>query len=216
MRIGIYGGTFNPVHTGHMEAARTAVKKLRLDKLYLIPAGLPPHKTLGTDTPSAAKRLEMTALAAEELSGEALDLELKREGKSYTLDTLREIKKRFPKDHLFLLMGTDMFLSFQDWREPKKIAKLATLCAFSRESRDGTDRLPAQKKRLKKDLDADVELISLPHVVEISSTRLREDLAQGGELAKQYLTPAVYGYILREGLYGTKADLKHLSLEDLR
>ncbi len=216
MRIGIYGGTFNPIHVGHMEAAKAAVKKLRLEKLYLIPTGLPPHKALGTDAPPAGKRLEMAALAAEELGGEALDLELRREGKSYTLDTLRELKKRFPKDHLFLLMGTDMFLSFQDWREPKKIAKLATLCAFSRESRDGTDRLPAQKKRLKKALDADVELISLPHVVEISSTRLREDLAQGGELAKQYLTPAVYGYILREGLYGTKADLKHLSLEDLR
>ena len=122
MRIGIYGGTFNPIHTGHMEAARTAVKKLRLDKLYLIPAGLPPHKTLGTDTPPAAKRLEMTALAAEELSGEALDLELKREGKSYTLDTLREMKKRFPKDHLFLLMGSCPFRTggsrkkLQNWR----------------------------------------------------------------------------------------------------
>ena len=217
MRIGIYGGTFNPIHLGHMEAAKAAVKRLRLEKLYLIPAGLPPHKALGTDAPPAGKRLEMTALAAEELGGEALDLELKREGKSYTLDTLRELKKRFPKDHLFLLMGTDMFLSFQDWREPKKIAKLATLCAFSRETGDGMDeKLAAQKKYLKKDLDADVELIALPRVVEISSTQLREDLARGGELAKQYLAPAIYGYILREGLYGTKADLKHLSLEELR
>ena len=201
MRIGIYGGTFNPIHLGHMEAAKAAVKRLRLEKLYLIPAGLPPHKALGTDAPPAGKRLEMTALAAEELGGEALDLELKREGKSYTLDTLRELKKRFPKDHLFLLMGTDMFLSFQDWREPKKIAKLATLCAFSRETGDGMDeKLAAQKKYLKKDLDADVELIALPRVVEISSTQLREDLARGGELAKQYLAPAIYGYILREGL----------------
>ena len=217
MRIGIYGGTFNPIHLGHMEAAKAAVKRLRLEKLYLIPAGLPPHKALGTDAPPAGKRLEMTALAAEELGGEALDLELKREGKSYTLDTLRELKKRFPKDHLFLLMGTDMFLSFQDWREPKKIAKLATLCAFSRETGDGMDeKLAAQKKYLKKDLDADVELIALPRVVEISSTQLREDLARGGELAQQYLAPAVYGYILREGLYGTKADLKHLPLEELR
>lgn len=216
MRIGIYGGTFNPIHLGHIEAARAAVKELRLEKLYLIPAGLPPHKALGTDAPPAAKRLEMTALAAEELGGEALDLELKREGKSYTLDTLRELKKRFPKDHLYLLMGTDMFLSFQDWREPKKIAKMATLCAFSRENGDKADRFAVQKKYLKKNLGADVELIALPHVVEISSTRLREDLAQGGGLAKQYLSPAVYGYILREGLYGTEADLKRLPLEELR
>lgn len=217
MRIGIYGGTFNPIHVGHMEAAKAAVKKLRLEKLYLIPTGLPPHKALGTDAPPAGKRLEMAALAAEELGGEALDLELRREGKSYTLDTLRELKKRFPKDRLFLLMGTDMFLSFQDWREPKKIAKLATLCAFSRESGDGTDeRLAAQKKYLKKNLGADVELLSLPQVVEISSTQLRQDLAQGGKLAKEYLSPAVYGYILREGLYGTGADLKRLPLEDLR
>ena len=212
MRIGIYGGTFNPIHVGHMEAAKAAVKKLRLEKLYLIPTGLPPHKALGTDAPPAGKRLEMAALAAEELGGEALDLELRREGKSYTLDTLRELKKRFPKDRLFLLMGTDMFLSFQDWREPKKIAKLATLCAFSRESGDGTD----EKKYLKKNLGADVELLSLPQVVEISSTQLRQDLAQGGKLAKEYLSPAVYGYILREGLYGTGADLKRLPLERLR
>jgi len=215
LKIGIYGGTFNPIHLGHMEAARAAVKELRLEKLYLIPAGLPPHKALGSDAPPTGKRLEMTALAAEELGGEALDLELKREGKSYTLDTLRELKKRFPKDRLFLLMGTDMFLSFQEWREPKKIAKLATLCAFSREN-GGGDALTAQKKYLKKNLDADVVLIALPQVVEISSTQLREDLARGGELAKRYLSPAVYGYILREGLYGTKADLKHLPLEELR
>ena len=219
MRIGIYGGTFNPIHLGHMEAARCAAERLRLDKLCMIPTGVPPHKRL-EDAPSSRDRLEMARLGAEAIGApcevEVLDLELRREGKSYTVDTLRELKRKLRGDRLFLLLGTDMFLSFQDWREPKKIAKLATLCAFSRESRDGTDRLPAQKKRLKKDLDADVELISLPHVVEISSTRLREDLAQGGELAKQYLTPAVYGYILREGLYGTKADLKHLSLEDLR
>ncbi len=216
MRIGIYGGTFNPIHTGHLEAAGYAVKKLRLEKLLLIPAGLPPHKDLEAGAPPPGKRLEMVRLAAETCSAEALDLELRREGKSYTLDTLRELKKCYPKDRLFLLMGSDMFLSFHKWKEPKKIAKLCTLCAFSRERQDEYEAFSAQKKFLKKSLNADVELLALPQVIEISSTRLRQDLAGNRELAKKYLTPAVYGYILREGLYHTKADLRHLPLEDLR
>ncbi|MDE7243428.1 MAG: nicotinate (nicotinamide) nucleotide adenylyltransferase [Oscillospiraceae bacterium] len=218
MRIGVYGGTFNPIHIGHLEAARSAVKKLRLDKLLLIPTGLPPHKKLGAGAPPPEKRLEMTALAAEtlECGAEVLDLELRREGKSYTLDTLRELKNRFPKDRFFLMMGTDMFLSFQEWREPKKIARLCTLCAFSRDFQNGQDAFSAQKKFLKKSLNADVELISLPQVIEISSTQLRQDLSEKRELAKKYLTPAVYGYILREGLYGTGADLRHLPLDGLR
>ena len=188
-----------------------------LDKLYVFRAGLPPHKELGPDAPGPEQRLELARLGAEAIEWEgaqALDLELRREGRSYTYDTVRELKKRFPHDHLFLLMGTDMFLSFHDWWKPEEIARLCTLCAFDREKEDGA--LERQKERLEKKLDADVKLVALPHIIEISSSALRESLARGDGLARDYLPPAVYGYILREGLYGVGADLKHLSLEDLR
>jgi len=217
VKIGIYGGTFNPIHLGHMEAARCAAEKLRLDKLFLIPAGSPPHKSL-INAPSARDRLEMTRLGAEAIEApcevETLDLELRRDGKSYTLDTLREIKKEMPGDRLYLLMGTDMFLSFQTWWEPEEIAKLCTLCAFAREEAGGNGLLENQKRYLEQALGADVKIIRLPKVIDISSTQLRGQLARGE--GREFLAPAVYGYILREGLYGTRADMRALSLADLR
>ena len=138
MKIGIYGGTFNPIHAGHMEAARFAAEYLALDTLYLIPAGLPPHKRLAEDTPDAEHRLNMAKLAAGTMGKnvKVLDLELNRTGKSYTVDTLRELKAIHPEDELYFFMGTDMFLTFQKWYHPEEIVKLCTLCAFGRSEAD--------------------------------------------------------------------------------
>ena len=115
MKIGIYGGTFNPPHLGHMEAARTAIQVLGLDKLLLIPAGVPPHKAMPEGSPDQDQRLEMTRLAAEQTGldnkVEVLDIELRREGRSYTAETLAQLKEQYPEDELWLLMGTDMFLT---------------------------------------------------------------------------------------------------------
>lgn len=216
MKIGIYGGTFNPIHRGHTQAARAAVEALGLHKLYLIPAGLPPHKELSADAAGADHRLEMTRLAAGEVgrSVEVLDLELCREGKSYTVDTLRELKERHPGDQLYLLMGTDMFLSFQTWRQPEEITKYCTLCAFSRSEEDRAEDFARQEAYLKDTFSATVETVHLPRIVEISSTDLRQCLAAGE--GRDFLAPAVYGYILRQGLYGVKKDLRRLELDDLR
>lgn len=218
MKIGVYGGTFNPIHLGHMEAAKAAVSYLHLDKLLLIPAGEPPHKALREDAAGPLHRLEMTRLAAQamELDGvaEVSGMELEREGKSFTVDTLAQLHGQFPRDRLYLLMGTDMFLSFQHWRKPKKIAGLCTLCAFSRSEKDAEALFAVQKSCLEEQFGADVVTIPLPRIIEISSTQLRESLAKGE--GRQYLAPTVYGYILREGLYGVKADLRRLPLEDLR
>ena len=199
-----------------MEAARFALEYLALDRLYLIPTGIPPHKRMGADAPEAAQRLEMVRLAAEAL-GPAVqvdDLELRREGRSYTLDTLQAMKKRFPKDHLYFLMGTDMFLTFHLWRDPEKIAKLCTLCAFGRSEADTEELFAVQREHLSAMLGAKSVTVALPKIVDISSTRLRRELSQGQGQA--YLDPAVYGYILRRGLYGVPADPLRLSLEDLR
>lgn len=218
MRIGIYGGTFDPIHRGHMAAAQTAAALLKLDKLLLIPAGLPPHKALSAGSAPGTHRRAMTELAADRLGlkipVEVLDLELDREGKSYTSDTLRTLKAQYPQDELWLLMGTDMFLTLQCWHEPEVILSLAKICAFGRTEQDGEAVFAPQREYLAKTYGADVTTITLPGLVEVSSTQLRERLAKGER--PEELDESVYGYILRHGLYGTQADLKHLSWEDLR
>lgn len=219
MKIGIYGGTFNPPHLGHLQAARAVFELLKLDRLLLIPAGIPPHKGLPEHSPSADQRLEMTRLAGEQLGlgskVETLDLEIRREGKSYTSDTLAELRRRFPEDELWLLMGTDMFLSLHAWHEPGDIFAQAGIAAFGRTEEDTEELFSAQREMLYRSYpDARIFTLTIPGVIDVSSTELREKLARGE--GNHLLAPAVYGYILREKLYGTQADLKHLSLSQLR
>lgn len=216
MKIGIYGGTFNPIHLGHMEAARFASAYLQLDKLLLVPTGIPPHKTLEEGAPAPEQRLAMADLAAQAVGpmAEASDMELRREGKSYTLDTLRSLREEYPHAHIYLLMGTDMFLTFHLWKEPGEIAKLCTLCSFRRSERDSETLFDAQRELLREKFGAETVILTPPRIVDISSTRLREELRLGK--GSEYLDPAVYGFILMEGLYGVERDLRHLSLDELR
>lgn len=214
MKIGIYGGTFDPPHLGHMEAARAAAAVLELDKLIFIPAKQPPHKQLSTESASPAQRLEMTRLMADGLlmSGvtEVSDLELNRSGKSYTVDTLYALKERFPEDEFWLLMGTDMFLSLQTWHRAEEIMKLTGIAAFARTEADSGEMMNIQGKYLSENYGAQVCMIQLPQIREISSTQVRNSRSGEG------LWPAVWGYILREGLYGVERPLNALSDADLR
>ena len=184
-----------------------------------MPDGQPPHKMLPPGSPSPEQRLEMTRLAGEQLGlGErvrTLDLELKREGRSYTAETLRQLHQQYPEDELWLLMGTDMFLTLQAWREPGEILSLAGIAAFGRTEEDTEELFSVQRDYLYRTYpQARIFTLTIPGVVDVSSTELRTMLArgEGGNL----LPPAVYGYILREGLYDTRADLKHLPLRTLR
>ena len=219
MKIGIYGGTFNPPHLGHLTAAAAVIFMLKLDKLLLIPASIPPHKLLPEGSPTAEQRLEMTRLAGEQLGlggkVETLDLELRRQGKSYTSDTLAEIKAQYPEDELWLLMGTDMFLTLQTWHEPEKILALAGVAAFGRTEADTEELFAVQRDYLYRTYpQARIFTLTVPGVIDVSSTELRQKLAAGK--SGTLLPPAVYGYILRNRLYGTDADLKHLTLSQLR
>ncbi|MBQ9492584.1 MAG: nicotinate (nicotinamide) nucleotide adenylyltransferase [Oscillibacter sp.] len=219
MKIGIYGGTFNPPHLGHIAAARAVVETLNLQELYLIPAGLPPHKPLPPGTPDPQKRLEMTRIAGEQLCASVpvrtLDIELRRDGKSYTVETLETLNARFPDAELWLLMGTDMFLSLHNWYQAGRILSLAGIAAFGRTGEDMDAQFSAQREALyRKFPQARIFTLAVPDVVDVSSTEVRETLPHGG--GARLLPPAVYGYILREGLYGTREDLKHLPLSRLR
>lgn len=219
MRIGVYGGAFNPPHLGHITAARAVSGLLKLDKLLVIPTGRPPHKTLPPGSPTPEQRLEMTRLAMEQTGLrdriEVSDLEVRREGNSYTADTLARLKEQYPEDELWLLMGTDMFLTIQTWHAPERILSLAGIAAFGRTEADTEELFSVQRDYLYRTYpQARIFTLSIPGVVDVSSTELRDRLAkgEGGAL----LAPAVYGYILREKLYGTAEDLKALPLERLR
>lgn len=217
MKIGIYGGTFNPPHLGHMAAAQTAIAALNLDKLLLVPAAIPPHKALPQGTPAPEHRLAMVEKMADAMRLPAVEvcpIELHRQGPSYTSDTLEEIRARYPGAELWLLVGTDMFLTLHLWHQPEEIFRLAGVCAFGRTERDGEAVFAPQRDYLAHTFGARLTTITLPGLVDISSTRLRELLGRGE--GREYLLPAVYGYILMNRLYGTSADLKHLELPELR
>ena len=219
MRIGVYGGTFNPPHLGHITSARAVFELLKLDKLLLIPDSSPPHKSLPEGSPAAEKRLELTRLAGEQTGLgdriETLDLELRRGGMSYTADTLEAIRALYPDDELWLLMGTDMFLTLHLWREPERILALAGVAAFGRTEEDTEELFAPQREYLyRKYPFARIFTLTVPGVVDISSTDLREKLSRGE--GSRYLAPAVYGAILRDKLYGTNAELRSLRLEELR
>lgn len=215
MKIGIYGGSFNPPHLGHMAAARAAVEALELDRLLIVPACDPPHKELTEDSAAPQYRLEMAVIMADQLpKAECWDVEIVRDGLSYTVDTLEEAKRLWPEAELWLLVGADMYLSLHTWRDPERIMELSGICAFDRDMKDSSTQFEEQKMFLEQTYNAKVVIISNPDVVEISSTEIRKALANGE--GQNYLHETIYGYILRKKLYGTFADLCRLTIEELR
>lgn len=196
MKTGVLGGTFNPPHLGHLNAAKTAKAALGLERVLFIPTNIPPHKELPAGTASADDRLNMVRLLIEGKSwAELSDMEVRRGGASYTVDTLR-VLHGMGAGELFLIIGTDMLLSFDRvWRAPEEIARLATLAVCAREADDWAD-LRAKARFLTDNLGAHIELVR-GDVLTISSTELRE----GGDL-RRFTTDAVADYIERKHLYG--------------
>ena len=198
MRVGIYGGTFSPVHNGHVAAAKAFMEQMWLDILYIIPTGVTPHKEMKGDA-TAKDRLEMCRLAFEGVEGVIVsDLEMRREGKSYTVDTLRELYD--PDGRLFLLMGTDMLMTLDKWREPEEIFRLCYPVYVRRES-DGeldaaiVEKITAYQQRFGKV----VRRIVTP-AIELSSTDVRRAVAEGFPI-EGAVPPAVAAYIREHGLY---------------
>ena len=212
MKIGIYGGTYNPPHTGHLHAARQAVQILGLDKLLLIPDRIAPHKEIPAGSPSPTQRLEMLRLAAAgEPKMEVSDIELKREGPSYSYLTVEAMREIYPEAELYLLMGTDMFLSFETWKNPERIMAQATLAVLYRGEKGERAAIEAQKLRFEA-LGAKIEILENP-VLSISSTQLRRMIAF--HCAEEFLPAGVGQYIRENGLYEVSANWKSLPMEQL-
>ena len=209
-RIGIYGGAFNPPHTGHIRAAQYAVQALQLDKLLLIPSCTSPHKPLPAGSPQPEQRLEMTKLWAGEKM-EVCDIELSRGGTSYTYETVEQLKARYPQDELVLFMGTDMFLSFHTWKEPERILNCVSLAVFYRGEKGEQDTIAAKQREYEAQGHT-IYLVENP-VTDISSTQLRRMLVFG--CAAPFVDERVLRYIEENDLYGTKKNYKNLPMEEL-
>ena len=209
-RIGIFGGSFDPPHIGHIQSVKQAAQVLKLDRVLLIPAGMPPHKT-GCFV-SGEDRLNMVRLAvAGDPAIQVSDLEIARGGTSYTYETVETVRGQYPDAEIFLLMGSDMFLSFHTWKNPEKILANASLGVFYRGDKGERPNVEAKKAEMEAEGHR-IELIQ-NDVVEISSTQLRRMLAF--HCADAFLPEGVGDYIRENRLYHTAADWKSLPMEQL-
>jgi nicotinate-nucleotide adenylyltransferase len=220
MRIGLFGGTFNPIHRGHLRAASEVIKRFNLDQIFLIPAALPPHKTPGT-VANADDRMEMIHLAITGLSGLTVsDVELNRLGPSYTIDTVRHFKKTLTDDSRFyLIMGLDAFLEIDTWKSYAELLEQIAFIVMARPNEDYPDADRGWKileNYLKSTLSEDYEFLAVRgcytsegkqpiHIVDIdaldiSSTKIRQNIKTKMTI-ENLVPPKVAEFIQLKGLY---------------
>ena len=196
MKIGVFGGTFNPPHNGHVRLAKAAADELKLDKLLVIPSCIPPHK-IAAKLADGQERLEMCRLAFGcDPRFEVSPMELERGSRSYTVETLRELKALYPDSELYFIVGSDMLESFDKWYLWQEILSLSVLCAASREEGYSPDLSRFGK------LAERIKIITLDPL-EVSSTQIRNS---AGEVSPELLDPKVAAYIREHGLYDDGLD----------
>ena len=211
-RIGIYGGTYNPPHLGHIRAAKEALRTLKLSKLLMIPDRIAPHKAMPGNSPTPEQRMQMLRLAVEGIPDiEVSDLELRREGPSFTWQTVEQLQREYPDAELVLIMGTDMFLSFLTWKKAQWLLEQVTIGVLCRGEKGERPALEAQKRNLER-LGGRIELVD-NEVLKISSTDLRRLLVFG--CAASLLPNGVEDYIHSNGLYETAESYYCLPMEEL-
>lgn len=196
MRIGVLGGTFNPPHLGHLVCAQEAYIQLELERVILIPARQPPHKPV-EEEPGPEHRLELCRLAVEgDRRFEVSELELNREGPSYTVDTLSSLHSSAPDTDLYLILGGDIAAGLPDWHEPERALSLATVAVAKRR---GTPREVVEQSLARLRGGERTKFFHMPRIG-VSSTFIRERVRAGRPI--RYLVPdKVAGYIAEEGLY---------------
>ena len=192
IKTGVFGGAFNPVHKGHVRLAEEAVKQLKLKRLLIIPTYDSPHKE--TKLLPFEDRAEMCRRAFGHIEGvEISDIEVKLGGKSFTINTIRELKSLYPEDQFFLLIGGDMLFSFESWFKYESILKEAKVCAIARDEDSLVDMMEYANElgRIK---------VLPTKAIEISSTEIREKAARGEDIS-DLVPDGVAEYIAQNGLY---------------
>jgi nicotinate-nucleotide adenylyltransferase len=197
VRVGILGGTFNPPHLGHLVCAQEAYIQLKLERVLFIPARTPPHKPV-EEEPGPEHRLELCRLAVQDDPRfEVSDLEMKRDGPSYTVDTLSELHSNAPDNDLYLIVGGDVAAGLPEWREPERVLSLATLAVAKRR---GTPRESVEAALAHLDGGDRAEFFRMPRIG-VSSTVVRRRV-EAGEPVRYIVPDAVAEYIIDHGLYG--------------
>jgi len=187
MKIGILGGTFNPIHIGHLILAEEVREKIQLDTIIFVPAYLPPHKDTA-DVAPAAERYAMVKLAIKQNKHLAVsDMEIKRDGRSYTIDTVKEFRRLYPEDELFFITGSDLLTYLDEWKDLSEVIKIVKFIVATRPG------YPLEK------IPSYIKTVAI-RAVDISAFEIRRCVKEGKSF--RYLLPdAVYGYINKRKLY---------------
>lgn len=198
-KTGIMGGTFNPIHMGHLILAERTMEELELDEVWLIPTGCSYMKQGSTDMLPGAERLAMAVLAAEGNSRiKCLDIEVKRQGYSYSYETLEQLVQNFPDTEFYFIIGADCLFAIENWKYPEKIFDCCNIAAAVRNGAS-LGEMEQKKKELAGKYHARIHLIPFPNL-EISSTELRHRIKEGKSV--RYLIPdKVLSYIVEKGFY---------------
>lgn len=201
MKIGIYGGTFDPPHNGHINICKSFLKQCELDKLYVVPAFNPPHKSVKSNV-SSRDRFNMTCLAFSNISDkiEISDIEMKMQGKSYTSNTIKYFKNDI-ENEIYLLCGTDMFLTLDSWHEASYIFKNAIIVYARRENDENlSNQIQEKIYKYKKEYNSNIVKLNCD-IVEISSTEIRKNIILENN-ASDFIPISVMNYIIEKNLYG--------------
>lgn len=197
MKIGILGGTFDPIHKGHIEMAKLSKTSLELDKIIFMPSGNPPHKNHISDN---QVRMDMVKLAIKNYSCfQASDFEFEREGIIYTSDTLTLLCDNNPDDEFTFIIGSDSLYHLDEWHRPDIICKKADIAVCARDN-ISRQSLNTECMRLSKKYDACIHLINFP-CVDISSHEIRNNIYRNQDMVNEFLDDEVYKYIIQKGLY---------------
>lgn len=206
-QIAVYGGSFNPPHLGHREAVVTALRELQPDRLLIIPDHAPPHKEMEEGSPTPEERMELCRLTFGDLEGvELSDLEMKRSGKSYTYETVQELRRLYPEAELTLIVGTDMFQSFEEWYHFEYLISSCRLAVLARDlDEDEKNRETAELFRSR----YHANVILLTHTpFPMSSTEIRSMLRRHGGCGS--LEEKTYARIIQKRLYGAQPEFSWL------
>lgn len=204
--MGLFGGSFNPPHRGHLAVAKAVKDELGLDAMWLVPAGKPPHKPDHPDMASAADRLEMTRLAAEEAGFEVTDVELQRKGPSYTIDTVRALEAANPETEFHFLIGADSVDELPTWHRAAELLREVPIVVVARPGHSIEEGLAVVARELGPEAAAALRsrVVQAPELP-ISSTEIRKQIKDGDAAWRRDLPPQVARYIEERGLYRRSA-----------
>lgn len=210
MRIAIFGGSFNPPHLGHREVVKNVLDQIHPDRFMIIPDNIPPHKELESGSPDAHTRLQMCLNNFSDMQDiQISEMEIVREGRSYTAETVDHLRVDYPEDELLFVMGTDMLMSFEEWYRFEYLLEQLTLVVLARNDGDAGN-INKHAEYLNKKYSAKIQFVDCP-ALPMSSTQIRAALKNRG--GNEFLKEEVYQLIIKKRLYDAQVNLSWLEDE---